>query len=148
MATTAYSSSASTGPSTTSGTGNNDQYSYQRPSTTATRAMVSDSSPTDHNSPNPPTLQRRKTNNYEEAIASRVHADEGVSNNTPVVSGLAYRGDHAQASHTDASRPSIGLLGRQQSWKTSDAKRANMERMLSSEGKSGGYSSTGHGGAQ
>lgn len=101
--------------------------------------MVSDPS----TSSGPPTLVRRTTSNYEDAIASRVRSEHNVSDNTTVVSGLAYRGDDATASPTDASRPAIGLLGRQQSWNTSDQKRAHMERMLSSKGKAGGYSSTG-----
>ena len=81
-----------------------------------------------------------------------------------ISSGLAYRGDeaaakstpHSQQAYASAdrsegiSRPGLsgsGMLGRQQSWKQADQKRAVMERMLSSAAagdghKAGGYSSS------
>lgn len=136
----------------------NDQYSYTRASTVATRALVDSNpasnqqsgtaTPSDPTSPHG-TLHRRKTNNYESALADRLSASVAseaaeTSQSQPVVSssGLAYRGDSPRADNDKA--PHIGLLGRQQSFNQADQKRQQMERMLSSETavpKAGGYSS-------
>ena len=156
-------------------------YDYTRPSTTATRSMVSSdagalasgqATPSDSASPHG-TLHRRKTSNYESALADRVNTtisqtsnmslehpssstsatsypDFDVSGHSStdtsgprVLGSVAYKGDVA-AAKTDASQPARpgvgGALGRQQSWKRDDLKRVNMERMLSSDGGKGGYS--------
>lgn len=163
------------------------QYSFQRPSTTATRALIDSSTnspssksgiatPSDPDAPHA-TLHRRKTNNYESALADRLHStvaeqqqqqsqlsDNAVSSpapadsnaqvkaSEPIIHGsLAYRGDNAASSTTSPSqggpesgRPGLtNVLGRQQSWKMGDQKRANMERMLGRETREGrGYSSS------
>ncbi|KAF4552037.1 Hypothetical protein D9617_11g008840 [Elsinoe fawcettii] len=142
-------------------------YSFSRPSATATRSLIDSNPPSNHQSgtatPSDPisphgTLHRRKTNNYETALADRLKetvASEPTSEDKnaassgtePIVSsGLAYRGaaGAAQVSPTSSStsptgpvtegeRPLLGVLGRQQSFKQGDQKRVNMERMLSSE---------------
>lgn len=151
-----------------------NQYTYTRGSTAATRSLVDSNPASTHQSgtatPSDPTspygtLHRRKTNNYESALADRLTASIGPeqsdsSSNKPVISsGLAYRGDsqqqQQQQTQTQSSptgpvtsdagpedRPLLGVLGRQQSFKQTDQKRAQMERMLSSEAVSkGGYSS-------
>jgi len=128
--------------------------------------------PSDPSSPHG-TLHRRKTNNYESALADRVNTTISQTSNMSldqpssstsatsypdfnadghqpadtsgprVVGSVAYKGDVA-AANTDASQPARpgvgGALGRQQSWKRDDLKRVNMERMLSSDGGKGGYS--------
>ncbi|PSK36152.1 hypothetical protein B9Z65_5967 [Elsinoe australis] len=100
-------------------------YSYARASATATRSLVDSNPPSTHQSgtatPSDPisphgTLHRRKTNNYETALADRlketVASDSSVSpeeshkaaatsssdaTKPVVVAGLAYRGDAAAA---------------------------------------------------
>lgn len=130
-------------------------YTYTRPALAATRSLLSDSpvasgtaTPSDPTSPHG-TLHRRKTNNYETALASQLGSDDGT---TVVQSGLAYRGTTAAAAQpttgpaptgpvTDASQqPTPGLLGRQQSFSPNDRKREQLERVLSSGGTAG-YSS-------
>ncbi|GAB7337282.1 hypothetical protein MBLNU457_g2648t1 [Dothideomycetes sp. NU457] len=158
-------------------------YDYTRPSTTATRAIVSSDTPimTGQVTPSDPssphgTLHRRKTNNYETALADRVNttidqtanmslehpssstsatshpgldgSDAHADTSGPTVVGsVAYVGDAAAAhvcptdKYTQPARPGVGgALGRQQSWKRDDLKRVNMERMLSSDARRGGYS--------
>lgn len=128
--------------------------------------MTGQATPSDPSSPYG-TLHRRKTNNYETALADRVsttidqtanmsleqpsssttasshhnHDGSGAQPDTSgprVVGSVAYRGD---AATTQSARPGMGgALGRQQSWKRDDLKRVNMERMLSSDVGRGGYS--------
>lgn len=134
-----------------------EPYNYQRPSVAATRAIVGETSTSKssemaveyHTPASHPAhshnqyqheSQRTKSANYSQALADRAISTttDSSSAEPKVVSGLAYRGDNADAT---ISRP--GVLGRQQSWKASDQKRAHMERMLSSDStKAGGYTST------
>ena len=96
---------------------------------------------------------------------THTQAPSGSGTGPTISSGLAYRGDEAAAktipagqqaytSQNDAnsgtSRPGLagaGMLGRQQSWKQTDQKRAVMDRMLNSDAagqthKVGGYTSS------
>lgn len=134
-----------------------EPYEYERPSATLTRDIVSEpSKPSDitpeyHTPATHPAhshqqrergIHRTKSTNYQQALADRaVDTTSDPSSAEPkVVGGLAYRGDNANAS---TSRP--GVVGRQQSWKASDQKRAQIERMLSSDTAKpgiGGYTST------
>ncbi|PNS16816.1 hypothetical protein CAC42_4780 [Sphaceloma murrayae] len=156
----------------------NEPYAFSRPSATATRSLIDSNPPSSHASgtatPSDPisphgTLHRRKTNNYETALADKLKetvastseaqdpqgTSSASSSSEPVVaSGLAYRGDAAAAQAkvpktptgpvTEGERPLLGVLGRQQSFKQGDQKRMVMERMLSSDqvSKRGGYSSS------
>ena len=137
-----------------------DNYTFPRPATAATRSLVDPASnpqsgtatPSDPTSPHG-TLHRRKTNNYEAALADRLTAEASSSDDKPIVAaGLAYRGPSSNTAPTAAptgpvtddtkQQPFTGALGRQQSFNPSDAKRVHMERMLSSGADAkGGYSS-------
>ncbi|KAF2154149.1 hypothetical protein K461DRAFT_277250 [Myriangium duriaei CBS 260.36] len=169
--------SAVTSSSSSSAAVPDQHYNFTRGSTAATRALIDSNPASKHASgtatPSDPTsphgtLHRRKTNNYETALADRLSATIAADDTQPagatsgaqpvVASGLAYRGDSAaaqQPAHTEDTtstgpitsdagandRPLLGVLGRQQSFKQDDQKRQQMERMLSSDGaKRGGYS--------
>ncbi|GAB7349011.1 hypothetical protein MBLNU459_g7983t1 [Dothideomycetes sp. NU459] len=142
--------------STTTSPPAHEPYDYQRPSATATRSIVSPTSqstdaatttltaaadttmaPERHSAAMHPP-HRRLSNNYERALSDRAAATTSTNPNAApptALGGLAYRGDGAGATET---RPGVGLLGRQQSWKADDQKRAHMQRILAGE-KSGGY---------
>lgn len=150
-------------------------YAYTRGSANATRSLIDSTTASPSNSgtatPSDPTsphatLHRRKTNNYESALADRLNTTitqttnegptavsnmtndtdsnanngQGQSQGPRVVGTVAYKGD-AAASQTPGSppaRPGLGgALGRQQSWKQADQKRGFMERMLSSDDGAG-----------
>lgn len=133
----------------------NDSNTYQRPSATATRAIISDPAvpsdmaPEHHTTPAHPAHSHAKhgqnsravpPKNYEQALADRAVSTTSDSSaaEPKVVAGLAYRGNNA-----DATTNGPGVLGRQQSFSTADQKRARMERMLSSDSsKQGGYTTT------
>ncbi|KAG8626890.1 hypothetical protein KVT40_005835 [Elsinoe batatas] len=154
-----------------------EPYSFSRPSAAATRSLIDSNPPSNHQSgtatPSDPisphgTLHRRKTNNYETALADRLKetvstedksGSAASSSSEPrYSSGLAYRGDTGSAQISPATsgtsptgpvtegegRPLLGVLGRQQSFKQGDQKRMNMERMLSSEAvdKRAGYTTS------
>lgn len=139
--------------SQTTSSGVNEPYLYQRPSSNATRAMVEsehtphhvhrETSPSGIPSDDKPALHRRKTHNYEDAMKAAAATTSGadVPSELPhaSVSSHSYRGEDAKGAD---GRP--GMLGRQQSWKPDDVKRANMERMLSGKGQSGQGYSSGH----
>jgi hypothetical protein len=110
-------------------------YAYQKPSTMATRSLVSDSKPTempssssnDVDNKDKPTLQRRTTDNYEQAAAAATKAGQ-----IP-----ATTAGSAAASVTD--RPGAK---RQQSWKISDFKGQQQGQMLAGRPGGQGYSTT------
>lgn len=117
---------------TGSGTASDMAPEYHTPATHPARSHLQHEHDHDPN--------RHKSDNYSQALKDRaiVTTTESSIAEPRVVAGLAYRGNNADAT---ASRP--GVLGRQQSWKTSDQKRANMETMLRSDGpKTAGYTST------
>jgi len=132
----------------------NEPYVYQRPSTMSTRAIISDANtpkssdtapehhtPSTHPAHSQTQHQHPRSANYAQALTDRAigTTSDSSSAEPKVVAGLAYRGDNADST---SSRP--GVLGRQQSWKSSDQKRVHMERMLSSDSSNaGGYTSTG-----
>ncbi|KXT11744.1 hypothetical protein AC579_5025 [Pseudocercospora musae] len=114
---------ASTSTATPSSTSH--PYSYQKPSTMATRTLISGSKPPeaptsgshDHDdTPDKPTLQRKTTSNYQDAVAAAGTADE-------------------------VSRPALQRA--QGSYSRSDYKRGVMEQTLAGSPHSPhGYTST------
>lgn len=114
---------------------NANPYTYQRPSTMATRSLVSDSPSTeaisgsskDVDTQQKPSLQRKTTNHYEQAAASATKAGE-----LP-----ATTAGSAAANVTD--RPGAQ---RQQSWKRSDLKGHQQGQMLANLPSTHGYSTT------
>lgn len=110
------------------------QYTYQKPSTMATRSLISDNKPTESASTSSasadqdkPALQRRTTNNYEQAAAAAAKAGQ-----LP-----ATTAGSAAASVND--RPGAQ---RQQSWKMSDFKGQQQGQMLAGKAVGQGYSTT------
>ena len=116
-------------------TTNSNPYAFQRASTMATRSLVSDSNPketpsassNDVDAHNKPTLQRKTTDNYEQAAAAATKAGH-----IP-----ATTAGSAAASVTD--RPGVQ---RQQSWKMSDFKGRQQGQMLADKASGHGYTST------
>ncbi|KAK3057006.1 hypothetical protein LTR09_002044 [Extremus antarcticus] len=113
-------------------------YQYQKPSTMATRSLVSDAKPTElsssssanRDSSGKPTLQRTTTDNYEKAAAAATKANQIPATTAGSVAASV------------ADRP--GALQRQQSWKMSDFKGQQQGQMMAGRGSGGqGYSSTG-----
>lgn len=80
-----------------------------------------------------PHIHRRRTNNYQEALAERGLATGTADPHTP--SNRNYDNTTVDTTHQ-------ALMGRQPSFKASDQKRAAMEHLLSEEPKSPGYSTT------
>lgn len=109
------------------------QYTYQTPSTMATRSLISDTKPTsipdiDHTSRS--TLQSTSTDNYEQAAAAATKANQIPATTAGSVAASV------------ADRPGAPL--RQQSWKMSDFKGQQQGQMVAGRGGAGqGYSSTG-----
>ncbi|CAK1360766.1 hypothetical protein CB0940_03780 [Cercospora beticola] len=109
-------------------------YSYQKPSTMATRSLVTDQKPTetpsassyDHEdaAKQPGVLKRRVTNNYEKALASTQTSD-----------------DHEHQQGSNSPRPN---LDRVQSFNKNDYKREMMQQTLANAGsvEGHGYHST------
>ena len=107
-------------------------YTQPKGAALATRSLVSESAPadassTDTNAADRPVLQRRITNNYEEAAAAATKAGQ-----IPATTAAS-----AAASVTD--RPGVQ---RQQSWKMSDLKGQQQGQMLAEKAAGQGYSTT------
>jgi hypothetical protein len=82
-----------------------------------------------------PHIHRRRTNNYEQALSDHAAASGTQDHTNP---SLAYRGNNP-----GADAPPAANVGRQQSFKMSDQKRAAMEQSLLVDHKTPGYSTTG-----
>ena len=76
-----------------------DPFTYQRPSTIATRSLISDAKPVELPSG---TLQRKPTNHYEQAAAAATKADQIPATTAGSVAASVNNGPGAK---------------RQQSWK-------------------------------
>lgn len=111
----------------------NTPYTYQKPSTLATRSLVTGSKPSevatsassdDKATHDRPTLERKTTDHYQQAVSAAAAA---------------------AASETEAAdqpaTPKPGL-GRQQSWKQTDQKRGAMEKILGGQPGVQGYTTT------
>ncbi|QIX00783.1 hypothetical protein AMS68_006300 [Peltaster fructicola] len=106
----------------------NTSYDYQKPSTIATRSLVTGTKPAettsasshDSDSHDRPTLQRNPTDHYQQAVSA------------------------ATSKAVGAEEPAIPkpTLERQQSWKQTDMKRGHMEKILGSQSGAQNYTTT------